>query len=159
MLGRSTDPHLEVQPPPEQINTWAVCLCCLLPFCTARLFCRERSMALIFSSLQQVMWGRALRWHYTDCGGGSSWQRFIAPSLGTHSIRDGWFYSAQLWNTMPLKLDAGKRDSVWSVCMFVQACICGFVCEPDTHTVEPTFSIWLYLAVAVSWAVESTPEL
>lgn len=59
-------------PPPEQINTWAVCLCGLLSFCTARLFCRERSMALIFSSLQQVMWGRALRWHYTDCGSGSS---------------------------------------------------------------------------------------
>lgn len=59
-------------PPPEQINTWAVCLCCLLSFRTARVFCRERSMALIFSSLQPVMWGRALRWHYTDCGSGSS---------------------------------------------------------------------------------------
>lgn len=37
----------------EQINTWAVCLHCLPSFCTVRLFCREdRSMALIFSSLQ-----------------------------------------------------------------------------------------------------------
>lgn len=38
-------------PPPEQINTWAVCLCCLLSFCTARLFCRERSID--DSNLQQ----------------------------------------------------------------------------------------------------------
>lgn len=34
-------------------------------FCTARPFCTERSIALICGSLQQVMQGRALRWHYT----------------------------------------------------------------------------------------------
>lgn len=88
---------------------------------------RDRSMALIFSSLQQVTWGRALRWHYTGCGSGSSMAEI--HSTLTRDTFHPWRVarSALPWNTIPLELNTGRKDSAWTVCMFVQA----YMCEPD----------------------------
>lgn len=125
-------------PPPEQINTWAVCLRCLLSFCTARLFCRERSMALISSSLQQVMWGRALRWHYTDCGGGSSWQKI--HSTLTRDIFHPWrvvlLDPAAEHHSSETMQGRGTLPGLCA-CLFKHT-LCECMCE--THTNRPTFS-------------------
>lgn len=81
-----------------------------------------------------------------------------STSLGTHSIRDGRSCSALPWNTIPLVLDVAKKDSAWTVCVFVQASIYVDACGNQTHKcVDILFST--LLAVSVSWTADAVESL